>query len=152
METEIHDEDLAPANRLYRLDELDDFEVSSDDPDIRGWDVYTEDGTKIGEIEELIVNPAQFKVRYIEVEVDSDVNWTPDDDTRLLIPIANATLQDEENKVVIQGLNAASLPGLPLFHGDLTAEYERTLLQSYSSTGLSASPANGEEKKFMKHK
>ena len=67
---------------LRRLGELDNFEVASDDPDVRGWDVKTRDGREVGEVEELIVDPSARKVRYLEVDLNREpeaaVYRTPD--------------------------------------------------------------------------
>ena len=50
-----------------RLQEMDrsDFEVVDGEPDIRGWDVKNANGQKIGEVEELIVDAQEKKVRYM---------------------------------------------------------------------------------------
>ena len=42
-------------NRIAPLGELDDFKVADGDPDIRGWDVTTQDGRRVGEVDELLV-------------------------------------------------------------------------------------------------
>lgn len=56
---------------LYALNELDDYEVDDDDPDVRGWDVLDENGKKMGKVEELIVDPQQMKVRYLVIDAES---------------------------------------------------------------------------------
>src|SRR5688572_2094213 len=69
------DRDAARAddNRLVRLEELKGFQVAQADQDIRGWAVKTPDGRKIGKVEDLIVDPAERRVRYMEVKVDRKV-------------------------------------------------------------------------------
>ena len=49
--------------RLTRLEELKGYQVAEGDHDIRGWEVRTPDGNKIGTVEELIVDPAERRVR-----------------------------------------------------------------------------------------
>ncbi len=58
---------------LYALNELDDYEVDDNDPDVRGWDVLDEHGNKMGKVEELIVDPKQMKVRYLVVDVETSM-------------------------------------------------------------------------------
>jgi hypothetical protein len=37
---------------LSRLSDLDDYEIASGDPDVRGWKVYSADGKEIGKVHE----------------------------------------------------------------------------------------------------
>ena len=64
---------------LAPLSELDGFKVAEGDPDIRGWDVLASDGSKVGEVEDLVVDTAAMKVRYIDVELDDDRFENADD-------------------------------------------------------------------------
>jgi len=61
------------AGQLVHFDDLDDFKIADGEPDIRGWDVRGTDGQKIGEVEDLLVDTAAMKVRYIEVKLDKDI-------------------------------------------------------------------------------
>jgi len=61
------------AGQLVHLDDLDDFKIADGEPDIRGWDVRGADGTKVGEVEDLLIDTAAMKVRYIEVKLEKDV-------------------------------------------------------------------------------
>ena len=103
---------------LFRLDELSDYKVASDYPDVRGWDVIDADNRRIGEVDDLLVNKAAERVVYLEVEVDDDLIkeghqtygkrtdnapheiLNKDDDNHIIIPIGAVAL-DEENKKVI---------------------------------------------------
>lgn len=55
---------------LSRLSGLDDYRVSSEDPDPRGWSVVTTSGTRVGEVEDLVIDTAAMKVRFFEVRLD----------------------------------------------------------------------------------
>lgn len=59
--------------QLVHLDDLDDFTIAEGEPDIRGWDVRGADGTKVGTVEDLLIDTAAMKVRYIEVKLEADV-------------------------------------------------------------------------------
>ncbi|MES2808802.1 MAG: PRC-barrel domain-containing protein [Bacteroidota bacterium] len=84
----------------YRYDHLDeltgsDYEIVEGQPDIRGWDVKTEQGRKIGEIEELLFDPEARKVRYLVVDLqgrESDIR----NGSTALIPIGVATLYSRD--------------------------------------------------------
>lgn len=96
---EAHDEGN-PAARLVHLDDVDEFKVADGDPDIRGWDVRTADGRKIGHVEDLIVDTGLMKVRYIEAKLDRDITRS-DSDRHVLIPIGTARLDDDEDDVYL---------------------------------------------------
>lgn len=51
------------------MSEMSDYKVSDEDPDIRGWNVVGADGVVIGEVDDLLVDTVQMKVRSIEVDV-----------------------------------------------------------------------------------
>ena len=53
----------------------------------------------------------------------------------ILIPIGNARLDPEHDRILVEGLSAASAAGLPEYHGqDLDREYETTLLRHFDQT------------------
>lgn len=61
------------AGQLRHLDDLHDFTIAEGEPDIRGWDVRGTDGTKLGKVEDLLVDTAALKVRYIEVKLEKEI-------------------------------------------------------------------------------
>jgi photosynthetic reaction center H subunit len=93
---------------LARLDELDGYKVADYDEDIRGWDVFTPDGKKIGKVEELVVDTSVLKARYLEVKVDKDVLGAKDD-RWVLVPVGAARLNDDDNEVVIERIPTDNL-------------------------------------------
>ena len=58
---------------LYYLDELSDYKIASDDPDVRGWDVKDKDTRVIGKVDNLLVNKDREQVVYLDVEVDNSI-------------------------------------------------------------------------------
>ena len=65
---------------LHRLDELSNWKVASDDPDVRGWTLTDKQGKKVGEVKNLLVSKDAQKVRYLDVAVDQsilDLNYKP---------------------------------------------------------------------------
>ena len=115
-------------DRVVPLDQLDDFEVSEGDPDIRGWEVLASDGRKIGEVDDLLIDRAAMKVRYLDVDLDDDHG----DDRHILVPIGYARLDESEDHVFVDGLSAADLAGIPAYEHDVvTRDYETTLRGRY---------------------
>ena len=120
--------------RLVRLEELKGFQVAEGDPDIRGWEVRTPDDRKVGKVEELIVDPAERRVRYMEVKVDRKA-LNIDDDRHILIPIGTARLREDGHDVLIERLPAQGLAGVPAYRkGPITREYETSLRTYYGAT------------------
>jgi sporulation protein YlmC with PRC-barrel domain len=111
-----------------RLQELDrsDFEIVNGEPDIRGWDVKNTAGQKIGEVEELIVDASQKKVRYMVVDLNN--NELKFDHHKVLIPIGLAELYKDGDDVVLPNVNAEQLRLLPDYDNDqLNPEIERRI-------------------------
>lgn len=102
---------------LYYLNELSDYKVASDDPDVRGWKVKDRDKRTVGKVDNLLVNPSTERVVYLDVEVDDSIieaNHKPysesaksgvheflneDGENHLIIPIGLAAL-DKDNETV----------------------------------------------------
>jgi hypothetical protein len=123
--------DVTP--RLVHLGDMRDLRVADGDPDIRGWDVRTADGEKIGTVKDLVVDTALMKVRYIEARIDREV-LNSADDRYVLIPIGSARLDDAEDDVY---LHAAVVDPRTLPPYDRTAilsrEYELQLRERFPS-------------------
>jgi len=127
------------AVRLVRLEELKSFQVAEGDHDIRGWEVKTPDGRKIGKVEELIVDPYERRVRYMEVKVSREV-LSAEQDRHVLVPIGAARLQEDGNNVLIERLPAQGIAGVPAYtRGPITREYETSLRQYYGATAVDTS-------------
>jgi hypothetical protein len=127
----MHNDDL---DRVVPLDQLDDFRVADGDPDIRGWDVLAADGRKIGEVDELLVDTAAMKVRYLDVDLDDEVLEAGDGGERhVLIPIGYARLDRDADRVMVDALRADDLRRLPAYgHGPLTRAFEASVRESFT--------------------
>lgn len=123
-------------SRLVRLEELKGFKVAEGDRDIRGWSVKTPDGKKVGKVEELIVDPAERRVRYIEMKADHKALGI-EHDRHVLVPIGTARLHDEDNDVLLERLPAQGLAGVPAWkRGPVTREYETSLRNYYGAAAV----------------
>lgn len=61
------------VSQIAPLKELKDYKVAKEDPDVRGWNVIGRDGRTIGEVNDLLVDTAAMRVRYLDVELDHDL-------------------------------------------------------------------------------
>lgn len=102
-----------------RLQELkrSDFDIVNGEPDIRGWDVKNAQGKKIGEVEELIVDAQEKKVRYMVVDLD-DNDLDIDDGREVLIPIGLAQLHKNDDEVILPNVQVQQLSSLPEYDED----------------------------------
>lgn len=116
------------------LSDLDDYQVADGAPDVRGWDVATRDGRDIGKVKELLVDPAQMRVRYLCVELDDELA-AGRDDRRVLIPVGSAQLDDDDDVVFINGMDVAAIGALPGYRGGAPdRDFERDLRTRTGST------------------
>jgi uncharacterized protein (TIGR02271 family) len=91
---------------------LDDggWEVAQGESDVRGWDVMTSDQRRVGEVDDLLADPAAMKVRYLTVELDEDVVGAAGTARTIRVPISRARLHEDEHKVVLD-VTSANLEG-----------------------------------------
>jgi uncharacterized protein (TIGR02271 family) len=89
---------------LVSLDE-GGWQVAEGEPDVRGWDVITSDQRKIGEVDDLLADPAAMKVRFLTIDLDHDVARGSTDRT-VRVPIDRARLQESEHKVLLDVTSA----------------------------------------------
>ncbi len=110
--------------RIKPLDDLEDYEVAEGEPDVRGWDVRSADGDKVGEVDQLLVDTTAMKVRYLDVDLENEVIET-EEDRHALIPIGFARLDEDNEQVFVDNLRTADARRLPAFaHGPVTREVE----------------------------
>lgn len=97
---------------LRRLGDLPDFEMTSDSPDVRGWAVRGAEGTSLGNVFELLVDPQALKVRYLVVELDA--RFQPRElEHYILLPAAAVSLDSESNSVFVPMLRENAVLSYP---------------------------------------
>lgn len=129
---------------LQRLNDLDDYKVASDDPDVRGWSVISGDNEKIGTVDELIVDTQRMKVRYLVVDVKDGLGFEKNEN-HLLVPIGAARLHDKNNDVIVSGLTSTNLKGYPAFRGSaITRDYENSVRRFYEAGGTVPAASSAE--------
>ncbi|MDN3723710.1 PRC-barrel domain-containing protein [Aequorivita sp. SDUM287046] len=137
---------------LYNLNELSDYKVASDDPDVRGWDVRDADNRVVGKVENLLVNKNIKRVVYLDVHVDKtivDARHDPygrpnnidvrefvnkDGENHVIIPIGMVNLDKENKNVLANGIDHRTFAETKRYaHGTpLNRDYETTVLRSYN--------------------
>jgi len=94
-----------------------DYEVAPGEHDVRGWDVVLgSEDEEIGQVDDLIIDPAAGKVRYLVVDLDHD-RLSLERDRKVLVPIASAQLDVDEEQVVLAGMPRPALSSLPEYSG-----------------------------------
>lgn len=124
-------------NRIAKLKDLDDYEVADHEPDVRGWDVLSADGRRIGEVDDLFVDTSAMKVRYLDVDLDKDFRGS-DRNRHILIPVGHAQLHERDDNVVVAGLTASNVNTVPAFTGRLDRNYENSVRTHFAGSGAAA--------------
>jgi PRC-barrel domain len=161
---------IAKEKIAYRLERLkkSGFEIVEGQPDITGWNVRSRSGKKVGEVDDLLFDPHNRKVRYLILDLD-DNELGIAGDRKVLIPIGIAELYtksghyehntadpaftsydpaNDGNVVYLPSVGAEQLDMLPLFEeGRLSPHIEmaiRKILESGADTTY-------EEDEFYRH-
>ncbi|MGH7443884.1 MAG: PRC-barrel domain-containing protein [Longimicrobiales bacterium] len=82
------------SRRLYPIDELKDYRIASGEPDVRGWSVCTLNGREVGEVEDLLVDPARGEVVMLEVDLDRSGR-------HVSVPLRSVQVDRSRNCVVV---------------------------------------------------
>ena len=130
--------------RLAPLGELDKYQVAGNQPDIRGWEVRGTENRRIGSVHDLIVDVVALEVRYLVVSLDGEL--TGDDAERqVLMPIAPASLDDDQNVVRLPAEPTGGFANAPTFeHAAVTINDERRLRELYGDAGLAGPGVSGQ--------
>lgn len=104
-------------NEFNRLEELgsSDFEISDNQPDITGWEIFDSADDYIGDVADLIFDNVSLKVRYIVTKLEG---YDMEEDKTVLIPIGLVTLKEEEDEVLLTEAISSKLPYLPAYTGE----------------------------------
>ncbi|MBZ9729347.1 PRC-barrel domain-containing protein [Salegentibacter sp. JZCK2] len=147
---------------LFYLNELSDYKVSSDDPDVRGWEVKDADDRVIGKVENLLVNKNTERVVYLDVEVDKSIIeakhdpyrsgssegvhefMNKDGEDHIIIPIGLVKLNDDNKFVYTDKVNHKTFAQTKRMKkgSNVNREYEKVVLESYNRDTNSSSDRN----------
>jgi sporulation protein YlmC with PRC-barrel domain len=137
-----------PRAHLYRLNDLDDYEISQSDPDVRGWKVLGSDSERLGEVVDLVVDLNKMKVRYLDIDINEQYK-KESGEHHMLVPIGLARINDKDDTVVITTLGKDNIHNYPVFKGDpISREYENSVHETIGFAVLDT-PMNADE--FYEH-
>jgi uncharacterized protein (TIGR02271 family) len=123
-----------PMDRVVPLNQLSGYKVADGEPDIRGWDVVASDGSRLGKVDDLLVDTQANKVRYVDVDMDGDAR-------HVTVPIGYARLEENRHQVLVDGLGTEQLRALPNYtHGGITRDYEEQVGRACNVTAPAATP------------
>jgi hypothetical protein len=104
-------------------------ELAEGAPDVRGWEVTTPTSVHVGVVEDLLIDLATMRVRYLDVALDGEAGSS----RRVLFPIGAVWINDALDQVVTTVLE---LDGLPDYDPALfSREFEHDLLWRFGHTG-----------------
>lgn len=153
---------------LYYLDELSDYKVASDYPDVRDWEVKDAQDRTVGEVDDLLVHKLAKRVVYLDVEVDEELieeGHEPldrsagegvhefinkDGENHLIIPIGLAFV-DEENKIVrCDSIDRSTFKKTRRFSkgNAVDREYELMVIQTYVPDGAGSTGMGNDDDSF----
>ena len=129
------------------LKEHNEFEVAPTDSDPRGWKVVTgSDGRIIGKVDDLIADPATMKVRYLDVDLDSSLQQSPQPERRshILLPVGYARLIGGDQRVTVEGLSIEDIGHVPRYEAlPVSPEYDETFRESVRHVPSEPIPTGG---------
>jgi sporulation protein YlmC with PRC-barrel domain len=104
------------STNVVPLREARDFRLPKGAPNVRGWSVFGEDHERVGVVDEVLVDPAQMKVAFLDVDVADDL-FLLREDRHVLVPMEAVELRERGEDVWIHGLTARDVAMLPAYTG-----------------------------------
>ena len=101
------------------------YEIVDGQPNIIGWTIRDNFNYRIGEVDDLLFDPEQEKVRYIIANLRN--NEFDLDKRKVLIPIGIAELHESNDDVVISSVSPWQLRALPTYGKRFTDNDEREI-------------------------
>lgn len=119
--------------RLVPLSQAKDFKLQAGAPDIRKWNVFGSDGERLGVVNDMLVDPAGMRIRYIDVDLHDDL-FALADDRHILVPLEHVDLKERGNDVWVRGLTAKEVAAFPAYPGGVVRPaMERALERAFET-------------------
>ena len=103
---------LPAGAELVRLSALPGHEVAEEEQDVRGWPVVPRGGEVVGDVEDLVADPAALRVRYALVRLAGS-------EDRVLLPVGYLELDAAAGRVGVPALGATDVRALPCQAGPI---------------------------------
>ncbi len=153
---------------LKYLNNLKDYKVAKDNPDVRGWPLLDADRNEIGKIENFLVDMDAEKVRYLEVSIKPENKdaidtktaagsveephtiRTKNEDVRLIVPIGLARINQDDHNVFTDSISTENYHNLPVIsHGQTPSEqFEREVVNRFTGTEKETDHSENEPIKY----
>lgn len=111
------------AEKLARVDELDEIAVAEGQADPQGWSVLTADGERVGRVDHLIGDTEAMRVRYLTVDLATDTTG----ERHVLIPTGFVELDADTRTVRLNALESSVVRALPRYEGSIDGGYAERL-------------------------
>ncbi|HEU4641127.1 MAG TPA: PRC-barrel domain-containing protein [Gemmatimonadaceae bacterium] len=98
---------------LIAARELRGFRLRDAHQDVRGWDVLAGDGTRVGTVEQLLVDPKSRRVRYLAIVLGDGARRRAVRRRRVLAPVGLARRLDGRRTITLDVPDAARLAAMP---------------------------------------
>ncbi|MFN3403706.1 MAG: PRC-barrel domain-containing protein [Cytophagaceae bacterium] len=129
-------------NRLIRLNETDEYEISEGYVDIRNWNITSGTGENVGKVYDLIVDKIKMEVRYVDVLASAELSHSGGE-RHLLIPIGMVKINYDDEVIVAEQLDKQLLQKYPEFRGGpIALDYEHSLVETIKGPGTTVSSAD----------
>lgn len=120
-------------HKLSFLEDLGDYKVASEDPDVRGWELVDRDNHVLGKVDHLLADVEKKRVRYLDVEPDSKMIEKDHEayrasaqdgaheyrdrtgDVHMIVPIGMARLDTDNHRVIADKVDKSTFLGGPRF-------------------------------------
>lgn len=131
---------------LRRLGDKDEYQTTGDDP--RGWKVLTADGTEVGKVSGLLIDPSLMQGRFLDVTLDEKTLGLERVDRHILIPVNRTRLSSRRKRVVVGGLFVVDMADYPQYTGlpvSRAAERDIEMLFAHAGTEELLTPETAPE-------
>lgn len=120
------------SERLVPIDTIPSVRALEGKPDVHGWGVVTADGSRVGEVTDLVVDTRAMKVRYLDITLDDELAREIAHEPHILVPVGDARVRPAERTVALAGLDRAAVLELPAYIRMPPApEFEATLRRHF---------------------
>ena len=113
------------THRLEPFSTMVDCHLAEGTPDIRGWEVTSPTSVHLGIVNDLLVDLASLRVRYLDIVLDTSTQ-----PARVLLPIGKVWINDALDEIVVPA--SPSLETLPAYTPErFDREFEHSLLTAF---------------------
>lgn len=111
------------------------FKIADKQKDVRGWLVIGSGGTKVGYVDELVVDTKKKMVAFLDVMLN--ISFTKSEGKHILIPIEMANIYIKKKIVSVRNLSVTLANAYPVYEGYADEEHEN-LVRDFLAANISA--------------